>query len=155
MSVSQPEMDLLENQEFQRKSWRLQRWSWFLLGLFLAAAALGFTGSAWLTRKKAEAPAGGVDWPRFARQGATFEIDVRLERGSAFWVSHDFLDAFELVTTVPRAAAESADRERVHFRTAAAPSRVRLFLKPLGAGWVRGEFGLDGDVLAVSQFVFY
>ncbi|MBX3019891.1 MAG: hypothetical protein KF767_18535 [Bdellovibrionaceae bacterium] len=159
MSLSQTEMDTLENEEFQRKSWLFQRWMWWLLGFFIAAAVAGFTSSAWTTRQRAEVPGGSADWPRFARQGASFELDVRLRSGDAFWVSHEFLDAFEIVAITPRPVRERAFADRVEFETVQATggdARVRLWLKPVTSGFVTGALGFGADdQIHLDQFVYY
>lgn len=159
MSISQPELDTLENQEFQRKSWLFQRWAWWLLGFFILAAALGMTGSGWLTRQRAEIPGGAADWPRFARQGATFEIDVTLRGGSSFWISHDYLNAFEVVGLIPKATREKGLPDRVEFITDVHPgatSKIRLLLKPIVAGFVGGQMGFNAEHdLRLGQLVYY
>lgn len=166
MSISQAEIDLLENQEFQRRTWKAQRWAWVILALFIALAALGMTGSAWLTRRVAKTSEGQIDWPAFGRQGTTFELNLNFRSpGTSFWVSNELLRSYEVVGVSPRPVEESGDATRVYFRPAVAPisrntasqgPRIRVWLKPTTAGWVTGDLGIgDSDPVHLEQFVYF
>jgi hypothetical protein len=88
---------------YQRREWRAQRFGWWALTVFVAAAALGVFGGGPLSRATAASADGGLrlDYDRFVRSGAPARMLVHVagspapDPGRALHLefSRDFIDA--------------------------------------------------------------
>jgi hypothetical protein len=127
--------------------------------LVLAGAALGLMGGGPLSKGTARAHAGlTVGYQRFARLGASTEVDVRLggaRKEGAIAINRDFLDAYQVTTVVPDPQQVSAGPRRTVFTFARRPPAQATFtLQPERAGIHHGVVdGPDGHV-SLRQVVY-
>lgn len=108
-----------QDERFQRRKWRIQRLSWVVMLLLLAAALAGAFGDGPLSRVSAGDPAAlHAEYQRFVRHHAAAQLRLRIgERALGadgelhLAVSRDYLQAFriERITPEPQRVAGGAD----------------------------------------------
>jgi hypothetical protein len=154
----------LESEEalaFQRRSWRIQRVGWCLMGAVLIFALLGGLGDGWLARTTVHSPDSSlsVRYDRVARMEATMGLEVVATPDGDGTVDltfdRAFLDAVSLIDLDPpplevvslprgqrlRYAAESTAPVTLRFRvTPHRPGRLRTRIEGPGAGSVALSF---------------
>ena len=144
--------ELEEHVSFQRRARRVGRVLTVVGVLLLVAAALGLFGGGPLSDGTARAPGGlAVGYERFARLGASTELDVRLggaRSEGTVAIAQDFLDAYQVTTVVPDPQEVSAGPRRVVYTFARrAPAEATFTLQPERAGIHRAVIdGPDGHV---------
>lgn len=134
--------------------WRIERWGWALMGLFLAAALLGLLGRGFLSGGRAAAPDGSlaVRYERVLRwkTAAPLRISVRAappEGRVGLSIGLDYLDGLELRSIIPEPKSlvpredalaldfDAAPGEPLEIIIEAAPSKI-------GRRW--GSIALSG-----------
>lgn len=152
---------------FQRWSWRGQRLGWAVLAAIVAAALLGLVGPGPLSHSTAVADDGSyaVDYERFARQGGTVEVVIRLDREIAaqptveIALDGDLLEAVSVDAVEPRPDSWLIDGGDVRLRfsttTAARPGSISLRMTPAGMGPAAGTLRVVGHPpVRLWQFVY-
>jgi hypothetical protein len=170
--VPPPRLDGLqieEDFEFQRRSWRVQRVAWLAGLLLLAGAMLGLFGSGPLSRATVDVPGlMRVEYQRFARYETPETLTIHLlpaaTGGSSVQVGLDrqYLDRSKVDSIVPPPQrVRAADDRLVYEFDVARPGgalTVALVLEPQRIGWARGRITLErgsapGQV-TFGQFVY-
>jgi hypothetical protein len=149
------DVELSEDMRHERREWIVQRAGWVAMALLVAAAVAGLFGSGPLARAQTEAAGLKVDYPRFARDGADSELDVRLE-GTRLWIGREVGDHFtvESVTPSPERVRLLPDRW-VYEYPGGPPSRLMLKLRPNRAGRGALRLGVEGaGEVRVAPLVF-
>jgi hypothetical protein len=151
--------DLEEHIAFQRRARVVGHFLTAAGILILAAAALGLLGGGLLSDGTARSAAGlAVGYERFARLGASTELDVRLggaRSEGTVAITQDFLDAYQVAAVVPDPQEVSAGPRRVVYTFARrAPAEATFTLQPERAGIHRAIVdGPDGHV-SFRQLVY-
>ncbi|UYZ64640.1 hypothetical protein [Hymenobacter weizhouensis] len=155
--------------EFQRRSYRVQRVAWVVLALVVVAGLLGLFGSGPLSHAQATHPGGRlrVEYERFGRLDAPLLTKVFVAPGTAdadgrvrLWVSKDYLNrvAGDGLSPIPEATLTAADHVVFVFRLTDArqPVDVTFYLSTEKTGFLRGKIGLVGrpDTLSIRQFIY-
>lgn len=155
-------IDLGEDIAQQERVWRIERISWVLMALALAASLLGFTGHGYFSERMSGSSESGlvVTYHRFERYAAPTLFTVRLmEAPSAttrLRVGQDFMRNVEVlrVDPQPQGVELGADFLTYVFATSAAGTIV-FHYEPAVTGTLAIEIGLEGrPLLASAQFVY-
>jgi hypothetical protein len=170
MTQRSPTLELEENLRFQQREWRVQRLGWWLLSLFVLAAALGLFGHGPLSRGRAgdrSAPI-RVQYERFVRLGASSRITLQVlspvqaaGRERVLRINREYFDRvrFERVIPEPTTVDVGPVDALLHFAAPVAdtgPWTIVLEVEPLRAGRLVAVFGGgDGPALTVTQFAYF
>ena len=154
---------------YQRREWRAQRFGWWALTVFVAAAGLGVFGGGPLSRATASSADGGLrlEYERFVRSGAPARMLVHVagspagDPGRALQLefSRDFIDAIRLerVTPEPASILVGPDIVSLHLPDAGSgPVTVVLDFEPLRAGRLTGRVAAGGGrALTFRQLAYF
>jgi hypothetical protein len=150
MGRTAPE-DLEKQLRFHRLEWRVQRFGWIVLSLFLALAFAGLFGGGPLSHAHADGATGRVVYERFVRNGSPSEFVITPARGSARGVSRveitaDYLEAFrvERITPEPTTVRMSGGQLVYEFATAAPGASISFHVDPQKLWRHRAVVRIDG-----------
>lgn len=168
--LTNEDLELDHDEEFQSRSYRVQVVAWVALLLFLLAGALGvFGGGGPLSQAEAGRSAGLIrsEYERFGRLDSPLITKVFVGRGGAdadgrvrLWVSKAYLDkvAGERITPEPEASFTAADHSVFVFQLTDArqPIDVVFYFNTEVMGRLHGQIGLVGrpDTLEIQQFIY-
>ena len=146
---------------FHRREWRIQRFGWVLVALFLALAVAGLFGNGPLSRVHADNAAGAIDYERFTRYGLSTDLVVT-PAGSAPGVSRvaisaDYLEAFRIERITPQpATVRMTGRDIVYeFASAAPGASISFHIRPQRLWRKRATLAIDGGApLHISQLTY-
>lgn len=161
-------IEIDEDMDFQRVSWKVQRAGWVLMLLFIVAGFLGLFGNGPISSARAgdEASALLVEYDRFIRVHAPAATTFRIGNDAVFpdstvrlWVDRSWLSAFEVRAITPEPVrAETEGRRVVYvFRVLppASPLRITMDMEARRTGRITGEVGLtNGPAFRISQFAY-
>ena len=134
-------------------AWLAQRIGWWLLGMFVVAAALGVFGDGPVSRQRVVAPGGQmiVEYERFARIDAptSMRIEVAQRAGAhdvELWLSRAYAQHIEIETISPQPLGTAAGRDALfyRFRVQDAPTAITFNFKPRKTGRMHAAVGLAG-----------
>ncbi len=155
---------IAEDMDYQRRTWRIERIGWLVLGILVVLALVGGFGAGPLSSTTIRDPSGALEisCDRFERQGASSGIRVALapaEAGPAtLIISHSFFDAFAVESIQPLPVQQRGGTDGIELRfqrSDGGPLTVHLVVRARRAGLVRSAFAVDGKPPAeVTQFVF-
>jgi hypothetical protein len=158
------DLDISEDIEFQRRSWKVQRVGWGAIGLIVAAAIAGGFGSGPVASARVHSIALEIEYERLTRRHASTELTVRVlapVAGNALRVVIDnrYLERIQISDIVPPPIRREGARDRTAFvfeaRPGAVPDRIVFRVKPEHAGPAQARIALDGgEALAFHSFVF-
>lgn len=161
------DLQIAEDMDLQRRTWRFERIGWVALTLVLVASLLGLFGPGLLGPATAATPRGAlkVDYPRFARMQTPLFITVQVRpregtsRELRLWFDADYLMQFSGALFVPEPRHMEAGPGRVTLEyahdPAPGPVTVRLELEARSCGPIEGRVGLEGDEsVTLEHFVF-
>jgi hypothetical protein len=148
--------------EFQRRGWSLQRAGWLALVIWLTASAAGVTGPGPWSRVRVEQRSASIDYERRLHLDAPTRLVVALDCDRPgpveIGLGGDHLEAFELVSVVPRPEAESIGPEERRLSLVVSEVgvvRVELWIVPRRSGRQITRLGIGGVALdPIRQFVF-
>lgn len=159
-------LDLDDNMDFQRRSWRAQRTAWAILAAVLAAALLGAFGTgplSWTSAGDARTFA-SVHYDRFQRWSApaTLKIDipagVSRADGVVVEAGGELLKGFkiEILRPEPVRSVAIEDGIRFHFATlAGVPATLYIHLRAERIGYFRPTIRIaDGQPIEIPIFVY-
>lgn len=151
------ELELDDDIDFQRRSWKFQRAGRFLMALLVVLALLGLFGGGPLSN----ATAGGegaklsIEYSRFARLSGTSTLRLRLAPGAAtggeakIRISREFLDGVQVDTITPEPTESEAGEEHTIFTfaipDATQPAIIEFHFRPLKFGRLSADVGLVGE----------
>lgn len=160
-------LQLDENLDDQRRTWRIQRTGWVVLGLFVLAGMLGALGGRGPLSQAQFADATGdvlVRHPRFARYVAPEELRITVRaaalQGSTVEValSRHWIGVFELYGISPQPQGEQLRGDDMVYTFAIAPgqdAQFSFFGRPHHVGRLPGSLQVgNGERLAFSTFVY-
>jgi hypothetical protein len=158
-------LEIAQDLKFERRSWRAERIAWVVSALILLAALLGFLGPGPLGKATAASSnkALSVEYYRMERYEAPVELRISASGSLAkdgelrLWIDRHFVEAVEIkrIDPEPEHAEINGERFVYVFKTAAAPSTIKLFfhLEPNKFGKTPAQLGVvDGPELQFSQF---
>ncbi|MES2765388.1 MAG: hypothetical protein V4642_05950 [Bacteroidota bacterium] len=162
---SYKDLEIDEDYEFQKKSWRAQRIGWFFLGLILLAAILGLFGSGYLSHSEVSKSNDiRVEYERFARYQTTSEIVFHITPQTPdtivkAWISREYIDDFQIEQITPEPESSIADNKTITYTFRLArpqePLRIQCFLKTGKTGFLKAHAGIEnGSQVEFSQFVY-
>lgn len=153
-----------ERMEFQRRGWRIQRFSWLLLLAFIVAGAFGLFSNgplSWTESRSADG-ALAVEHQRFYRNGALSTLAVRLPTDptkgeQTLLIGREIVDllTFETIHPQPDSTMTSAEGIRLTFGTAGSGSGKVIFtVRPRHAGPISDSIALAGGSSAAEVRFF-
>lgn len=160
-----PGFDLLQDPEFQRRTWAAQRAGRVAMALVVLAALVGLVGSGPLSKASAGDAQLTVEYDRFVRRLGENRLAVEVAPGAAagpevrVWIDARYARYMEVksVTPEPDRMETAADRLTLVFALArpGAGLEAVLDLRSRAFGPVRGAVGLAGGPTAhIAQFVY-
>jgi hypothetical protein len=160
-------IELADDMEFQRKSWRVQRIGWVVMLVIAIAALFGLFGNGPLSSAQAGDAGSGLSivYERFVRKGAQHSIDVAAGPSSVvggslrIWIARDWIDANRVVGITPEPARSDAFPDRIVYTFNAAqsgkPVTIRFGLEADWLGSRRGSAGIvNGPAVQFGQFAY-
>jgi hypothetical protein len=159
-------IEIEQDLEFQRKSWKVQRAAWIIMILITLGGLLGVFGDGPL----ADARAGDsrtltVEYQRLVRLSA--EEKLAITPGSAsigsastvsVWLDRKWMSRHDLRGMVPEPESTSvaADRVTYHFRIdPRVPSKIEFDMQTKAIGLIRGRAGIvGGSTVTFNQFSY-
>ncbi|WP_206755458.1 MULTISPECIES: hypothetical protein [Trichocoleus] len=161
------DLEIVQDLEFQRRAWAIQRLSWIGWGLIAVGALAGLFGSGPLSRGNVSSPSDSLqlEYDRFGRFHAPAKLKIILGAGSEqngkvkVWLSRSYLESTEVqqVTPQPEWVEASPDRLTYVFRTTALdrPTAVTFYLQPDQVGLQTGQVGVvTGPTLRFNQLIY-
>ena len=161
------DLEIREDHDFQRCTWKLQRYLWAGMAALLGLALLGLFGSGPLSHATA-GPEGGpfhLKYERFAgfRSPTTLEIHLGpakapRPRSSSCWAKPIWTRVqIERIEPEPERVLAGPDGSTFVFlrKDSERPTRVRIHLKPERRGLISGQLRLeDGPSLGFRQLIY-
>lgn len=160
-------IELADDMEFQRKSWRVQRIGWVAMLAIAIAALFGLFGNGPLSSAQAGDTGSGftITYERFVRKGAQHSIDVKVgpdfvaSDSLRLWVARNWIDANRVVGITPDPSRSDVLADRIVYTFNAAqsgqPVAIRFELEAQGLGGMRGSAGIvNGPTVPFGQFAY-
>lgn len=157
------DLEIEEDEAYQRRFHIFQRASWTLMILVIAAALAGLIGPGLKGTKRLESvdKAFRVEFERTTnyQKDSAMSFTVKdADAGSvSIWLSRDFLDSVRLEQVIPEPERVMAGRGKVYFdfiNKEPGDLEVRLYYQPVRIGRVPARSGRGTSELEFSQFVF-
>jgi hypothetical protein len=160
------ELEIDQDEEFERRSFIVQRAGWILMAALVVAAAAGLLGSGPLARATAAAPgAFTVEYDRLTRYQSDQALHVYLEpavtrgRETRVWLNRQFLDSSKIESVVPTPLRVEGQADRLYYVFQMAKPGDPLFIafniQAEQIGLVDGRVGLsEGHEVAFKQLVY-
>jgi hypothetical protein len=160
------ELQIEEDDSFQRREWRMERIGWVCLALFVIAAVAGVFGDGPLSSTRASDASGTltVSYDRFVRASAVTELVIRSPQviatdEIALWIEHSYLRDVEVASILPEPVRVEQRGGQIFFvfsaARATAPGEYVFRLKPLRAGRLVGTIGITESGVEVRQFAYF
>ena len=146
-------IEIDEDLDFQKREWLVQRIGIALLGLFVIAAALGFTGIGGPMSRAEAGERGGpihVEYERFVRRGARASMKLNLHNDPPgfiqFWVSAPYLEKVVVdgVEPVPQTVTVERERHVYTIRAGSPDVTITVEMEHQTFGRLEGEVGIVG-----------
>jgi hypothetical protein len=161
-------LEIDQDLEFERRSWRWQRVGWGVISLILLAALLGLFGTGWLDRAVAGQPGSQLwlEYNRFGRlQAETSRLQIHLGPGAGangkvrIWFNLEYMKGVRVTNLTPEPESVEAGPERFTYvfsaPDASQPIVVIFRLEPDKIGSLNGQVGLEGGAsLSFKQFIY-
>ena len=161
------DLEVMQDLDFEHRSWSVQRIAWIILSLILAAAFLGLMGEGPLSG----ATAGAADAPfqvrygRFVRHRGSTQMEIQLQPGAVqgdevrVWVDREYLSGVELRQVVPEPDSVEAGQDRLVYvwklNEPGAGTGFIFDLMPVQNGIRDVRIGLeDGPEVSFTQVVW-
>jgi hypothetical protein len=160
------ELEIDDDEAFERRSYTVQRTGWILMAALVVAAAGGLLGSGPLARATAAAPgAFTIEYDRLTRyqSGQTLHIylepAVTRDRETRVWINRQFLDSSRIETVVPTPLRVEGQADRLyyvfHMAKPGDPLFVAFNLQAEQVGLVDGRIGTgDSHEVTFKQLVY-
>jgi hypothetical protein len=161
-------IEIAQDLEFQKKSWRVQRIAWKVMLGIAVAALLGVFGSGPVSSASTPATDAGVaaNYERFIRAGGEHSLGLVVtpaaiddDSSVVIWMASDWLAGNLVLAITPQPESETAQPDRISYRFAVAelssPVEVRFTLESRKPGLRRWRGGVEGDaVISFTQLVY-
>jgi hypothetical protein len=152
--------------QFHRQQFLAERVGWLLMALCLAWALLGGFGEGWISHKQASnaAQSCAIDYERFGRRDAPFELRVRLQLDAAredvaLELNREFADRVRIERTTPAYQTMAGDDDSITLSFAVTPQTTEhsfvIEYKPLHVGTLHVAVQPAGaGEVAFDQFIY-
>lgn len=153
------DLELDEHLDLHEKGWKLQRWGWALIFLFVTLSAFGMFGDGVISKVRQTQPSFELNYDRFHRFEArlTLEVSVSHNPDSVLQIAFDneYLKKFELKSIFPEPLYASIQQDQVHYRfRASGPSHVIFYFSPQSIGSVEGHMKVNNQSVSLNHFIF-
>jgi len=158
------DLDLSEDERFQRREWVVQRTAWVLAALVLTGAGAGLLGDGPVSDGRVARGGVVVEYERVGRRERPMSVQIHLPPmtgGTGGVVAADLLGAYfehaAIESVSPRPAREEAIAGGVRYLLDAQSGEggmVTIRLRPQGAGQRSGEVRVGAERLEISMFVY-
>ena len=156
------DLELGQDLDFQRRSWRIERVGWGVMLLMVVAALLGlFGGDAVLNQAALGTIDSGlhVQYHHVDRVLDPTHLRVELDGSGRLWLANSFLERVLIDEIIPEPEQMIAGEERTTFvfalAEADAAGTVLIYYKPQRIGPLSGQIGVEGgDSYDLHQFIF-
>jgi hypothetical protein len=147
-------LEIDQDLDSQRRSWRIQRLGWVLMAAFVLAATAGLLGSGPLSHRRVTVPGVMVvDYDRFARLQTDETLTVRLEPAATaaetvrLSLDRGFLDSARVQSVLPPPVRVEAAAGRLVYVFSIAepgvPMIVTFAFEPREFGSYRGRVAVE------------
>ena len=160
-------LQIFEDATFQRRTWKVERVGWLVIGAIVVAALFGLFGGGWLGRAAVAAADGrlSLEYDRFWRLQSPTALKLEVSPPSAdedrirVWIAREYIESVNVLQVMPHPARVEAGAGRVVFEFAAddtdAPIGLAFRVEPERAWRLNGAIGLDGGgSVQFQQFIF-
>lgn len=157
-------LELEEDLEFEQVEWRTARITWFVLIALMAATLTGLFGGGPLSDASAADPSGGlrVEYPRFARYGASLRLVVHARPGPdgrlPVTFSPALVRAYRVQQITPAPARSHALGEAVEYIfevEPGTPGAAMIFELQSTRRWLLSSEVRSGDrSVSLTQFIY-
>ena len=164
---SRTDLELDEDEAFQRRQYIVQRIGWLLMLAVVIAALVGVFGRGPVSRKfvRSSDQSLSVQYERFARSQAQTELKLTVSKNSLtgrtlrLRLDRQYMSKFEVVEISPEPEQTdlSSDAMTLVYQVPKrdGPLLVKLILEPTEFGSVEGTAGVEGkDPVLFKQFVY-
>lgn len=161
-AVEGTNLQLNEDEAFQRRECRVQRVAWCLFAAALLAAALGLFGGGPLSTATIDGDGWSLQYERIMRRSREATFTVRLAAAPSQTVDLQIAGPLFTETTIerirPLPGGETAARDGRRFTLAASPEEpmeIAIQLTPETFGRLKGRLRLGtGQWLEISTFIY-
>jgi hypothetical protein len=161
------DLEIEDDQGFQRRCWQIERIGWGVMTLILLAALLGLMGTGPLTNATAGNPQSGlwIKYQRFDRLLAPEQVEVHVGPGNAregrvtVWLGRSFVEGLDVqdIMPTPESVEAHGDRLAYVFRVPNPRDEVAISfnVQPQRWGPSRGLAGLaGGPTVTLDRFTY-
>ena len=160
-------IDIDQDIQFQKNSWKVQRVGWAMMLLIAAAAILGVFGGGPVSKAHAgDANLLRIDYARFVRlespEKVTFNVGPAAQRVDALvelWIDQEWLEEHDVKAIVPEPSETRVAAGRVIYRfdteSTGFPLRIEFDLETKGMGRMNGKAGISGSNPVVFNQLAY
>ncbi len=161
------DLEVAQDLEFQRRSWRLQRIGWAVTCFVLLAALVGVFGQGPVSRMTASSEDGSfqVTYSRLGRHRAPDSLEIHLQPGTIqgdkarVWLDREYLQGVTIETMFPEPESVEAGPDRITYvfelAQSGKPTTLTFELLSEGMGWREGRVGIENSgPLRFSQFIY-
>ncbi len=156
------DLEIGQDLDFQRRSWRVQRGAWLAMLLIVIAALLGLFGGEGVLNQAVLGDSGDalrVEYHQFDRVLDQTHLRLEVSGAGRLWIANSYLEHLLIEAIVPEPVQMIAGDERTTlvFELAEAEpfGAVVIYYKPQRVGLVSGQIGVDGGVTyAFQQFIY-
>lgn len=156
------DLQLGQDLDFQRRSWRVQRVAWGIMLLIILGALLGlFGGDGMLNQAALGAPDSGlrVQYRHFDRVLDQTLLRIDVSGTGRVWLTNTFLERVLIDEIIPAPDQMIAGDERTTFVFEVAEGDpaglVVIYYKPQRIGQLAGQIGVEnGERYDFQQFIF-
>lgn len=153
------------HEAFQRREWRVQRFGWAFMLLFVLAALAGLLGPGPLSYATASSADGllEVDYQRFTHLEADDEVVVTVSASAVTGGSVDveiaeaWVRAVDIASIVPEPMEQVATPYGLRLTMSAEPAadvNIRITFRASDIGKVDAGVRFDGDTVSFGQFIY-
>lgn len=161
-------IEIAQDMEFQRVSWRLQRVGWVvMLGITLAALIGVFGGGPLASAEAGDEKSGiRIAYQRFTRLNSRQTLDIEIAPAATqsdstvrIWLDREWIESNEITNITPEPEATELDAESIIYTfkvgRSSTPLRARFHVETRVIGSVHGRAGLvGGPSRAFRQFSY-
>ncbi len=150
------DLQVMQDLDFEHRSWNVERIGWVILSLILGAAFLGLLGEGPLSAATAGEDGAPlqVQYGRFVRHRGSTQMAFKLQPGAIqgdearVWVAQEYLDGVELQNVIPQPDSVEAGPDRYVYvfklSEPEAGANISFDLMPIRNGVRKARVGLEG-----------
>jgi hypothetical protein len=146
-------LEVAQDIRHARREWAVERWSWLLGVVLLAAALAGPTGEGPLSHARIERGPLVLEYQRFERYRTPSELRLFVSPGATrdssirIWVDREYVERLHPLRITPMPAAEAHGPNRIVYAVdvdGARDVRITFDFHPARRGIARGRVGIVG-----------